>query len=169
MKYIFWFLLLPALLPAQVTQYSISDSIGAQLDLLGYDSLPRTLDNVWLVRDGDTSVYSLTYQISGRAWMAISNTARPTWVRFGDARAKKCYTFVELDNWLTGNCPTGYQGTTFAADLFSTSATIIISGQTWIGQYQNTEGAGQTNRELQAMGRAFLKLIHDENFSSYLN
>ena len=169
MKYIFLFLFLPLWLPAQVTQYSISDSIGAKLDLLGYDSLPRTLDNVWLVRDGDTSVYSLTYQISGRAWMAISNTARPTWVRFGDNRTKKCYTFLELDNWLSGNCPSGYQGTTFASDLSATSATIIISGQAWIGEYRHSEGAGQTNRELQAMGRAFLKLLYDENFSSYLN
>ena len=168
MKNILFLLILPAVLQAQVTKWSISDSISVQIDALGYDSLLHVTDNVWKIVDGDISVYTLVYQVSGGGYMGISNSAKPSWMRVGDTSVKKCWTFIELDTWLSGNC-SGYTGVSFATDLTGTSATITIDGDTWIGEVLNTEASGATNREVQAFGRAFLLFMYDENFSTYVD
>ena len=168
-KIIFGLLLLYVCrLDAQVTSWAISDSIAAQLDALGYDSLIHVTNNVWKIVDGDTSVYSVTYQTPGGGYMGISNSHVPTWLRVGDTDIKRCWTFIEIDNWLTGNC-SGYEGVGFVDAFGTTSATITISGDTWQGRAYTSQFTGTENLKVQAFGRAILNFFFDENFGDYVH
>lgn len=157
-----------AQMQAQVTSWAISDSIAAQLDALGYDSLIHVTENAWKIVDGDTSVYSIVYQTPGGGYMGISNSAKPSWLRVGDTNIKKCWTFIEIDSWLSGNC-SGYTGVSFTDALGTTSATITIDGDTWQGRAYTSQFSGAANLQIQAFGRALLNFIFDENFSTYVD
>lgn len=134
---------------------AVSDSIHAQLDMLGYDSLSNYLETFY-TSGGD--LYTYLGQIPGGQFKAISHTEGPNVFRFGDETLDRAWHEFEITNWLSGETGTNYTG--YACDgILIKTCTITISGDTW---------DGSATSDVDALARAFLKFLEDPDFATYL-